>query len=338
MISTSRLLSGSLMLGLFALPVFPDSFPVIIRGKVTMPDGSPPPFSVGIERICSDNGSGPGPITDKKGEYIWRTEVNPMSSRACFSRATHAGYSSTEIDISALLGYTNPNINLEPLVIRARAWEPYTITVPLNKVPGKANAEWKAALKAMDAGDYAEVERQFQAAVTDVPKFAEGWHALGVVLDRRQKLAEARDAYEHSIQADPKFLPAYITLARLCIKMKDWDGALKTTDALIKADKKEDYVEVHLHRAVAQYELKNLDGALASAQEMIRLDLYHQASRAEYVLGRILEAKGDVNGAREHMTKYLELDKNASDANDVRKHIENLGKPAEGAEPALEVL
>jgi predicted negative regulator of RcsB-dependent stress response len=55
------------------------------------------------------------------------------------------------------------------------------------------------------------------------------------------------------------------------------------------------------------------------------------------VLGRILEAKGDAAGAREHMSKYLEMDKNAPDADAIRMHIQNIGKP-DPAEPELEVL
>src|SRR6266853_249895 len=89
-------------------PAAAENYPLIIRGKVTMPDGSIPPFTAGIERVCSDAaGSAPGPITDKKGEYLWRMDVDPLRSRACFIRATHPGYSSTAIDISALNGYTN---------------------------------------------------------------------------------------------------------------------------------------------------------------------------------------------------------------------------------------
>ena len=57
------------------------------------------------------------------------------------------------------------------------------------------------------------------------------------------------------------------------------------------------------------------------------------------MLGRILEAKGDAAGAREHISKYLELDKNTPDAEMIRAHLENIGKPdAEGAEPDLELL
>jgi Tfp pilus assembly protein PilF len=86
---------------------------------------------------------------------------------------------------------------------------------------------------------------------------------------------------------------------------------------------------------VARYQLKDLDGAAASALEAIKLKI----PRAEYVLGRTLEAKGNAAGAREHISKYLEEDKDAPDAGTIRAHLENIGKPgAVGVEPDLEHL
>jgi hypothetical protein len=85
--------------------------------------------------------------------------------------------------------------------------------------------------------------------------------------------------------------------------------------------------------------LKDLNGAEMSIQEAIRLDAGHKKPREEYVLGRILEAKGDVNGAREHMKKYLELEPAPLDVDRVKTHLENLGKPEAGVvDPSLEVL
>src|SRR4029078_9660315 len=161
---------------------------------------------------------------------------------------------------------------------------------------------------------------------------AVGWHALGVVQEKLQKLAEARTAYEHAVEADPKMFSAYLTLARLCLKTKDWQCAAKTSDALIKADSKKTIPEVYLHLAVARYGLKDLDGASASAQEAVQRKIL----RAEYVLGRILEAKGDAAGAREHISKYLPLDKNQPTADVIRARLENVGKTAPAAsEPEL---
>jgi len=317
-------------------PVAAENYPLIIKGKVTMPDGSPPPFTAGIERICSDAaGSAPGPITDKKGEYLWRMDVDPLRSRACFIRATHPGYTSTTIDISALNGYTSTVTTLDTLVMSGGSSDPYSIISNDSNIPSKANGPWKAAMKALDTSNFPEAATQMQAAVAAAPKFAVGWHALGVVQERQEKMADARAAYEHAIEADPKMFPAYLTLARLCLKTKDWQCAAKTSDALIKVDSKKTIPEVYLHLAVARYGLKDLDGASASAQEAVQRKIL----RAEYVLGRILEAKGDAAGAREHMTKYLDMDKKAPDAELIRTHLQNVGKAdAAGTEPDLEPL
>jgi tetratricopeptide (TPR) repeat protein len=298
-----------------------------------MPDGSPPPFSVGIERVCSDvQGSAPGPITDKKGEYLWRMDVDPLRTRACFIRATHAGYVSSTIDISGLNGYTNTATTLDTITISGRVADPYAIISSDSGIPSRAQGPWKAAMKALDASNYAETATQMQAAVAAAPKFAIGWHGLGVVLEKEQKMAEARDAYEHAIEADPKNLPPYVTLTRLCLKTKDWQCASKSADALIKADVKKTYPEVYLHQAVARYGLKDLDGASASVQEALQ----RKMPRAEYVLGRILEANGDAAGAREHISKYLKLDKSTPDAEMIRAHLQIIGKPeASTTEPEL---
>jgi len=317
-------------------PAAAENYPLIVKGKVTMADGSPPPFTAGIERVCSDAaGSAPGPITDKKGEYLWRMDVDPLRSRACFIRATHPGYTSSTIDISALNGYTNTVTTLDTLVLSGRTSDPYSIVSNDANIPSKAGGPWKAAMKALDTSNFPEAATQMQAAVAAAPKFAIGWHALGVVQERLDKMSDARTAYEHAIEADPKMFAAYLTLTRLCLKTKDYQCAAKTSDALIKVDSKKTVPEVHLHLAVARYGLKDLDGAAASAQEAIQ----RKIPRAEYVLGRILEAKGNAAGAREHMTKYLDLDKNAPDAELIRTHIQNVGKgDAAGAEPELEQL
>jgi len=315
-----------------------ENYPVIFRGKVVMPDGSPPPKIVAIERICSDlSGSAPGPLTDKKGEYLWRMDVDPMRTRSCVLRATSAGFVSSSIDISAFNGYLSTTINLEPLVLTSVTEDPYAIIISESRVPSRAKSAFKAAFKAIDAVDYAEAARQFQIVIEKAPDFAPGWHAYGVVLEYAKDEKASRSAYQSAIEADPKFLPPYMTLAHLCIKSKDWDCAVKTADAMIKNDKKQHYPDIHLHRAVALYGLNDLAQAEAAVQEAIRLDPYHRTPRAEYVYGRILEARADYDGARTHMSRYLELDKKAPDLELIRLHIGNLGKPVpQGMEPELE--
>ena len=314
-------------------------YPVIVKGKVTMEDGSPPPFTAGIERVCSDvAGSAPGPTTNKKGEYLWRMDVDPLAVRSCFLRATQKGYVSTTIDISAL-DTTKTVAELPPLVLSVRGSDPAAIDVSDSNIPLRSKSSFSAAMKALDKPDYAEAASQLEKAVNASPKFSEGWHALGAVDERLNKPADARAAYEHAVEADPKFFKPYVMLARVCIKTSDWACAGHAADALIKADKKAQYPEIYIHQAVARYQQKDLAGAEMSIQEAIRLDPGHKKPREEYILGRILEAKGDINGAREHMAKYLELEPAPLDVDQVNAHLKSLGTPqAAAVDPQLEVL
>jgi tetratricopeptide (TPR) repeat protein len=321
-------------------PASGDTISAVLRGSVVMRDGSPPPFTVGIQRLCTDvNGTAPGPLTDKKGEYVWRMDFDTTYTRACYLRASHEGYYSTQLDISAINPVMDHNVKLEPIVLTSILGDPYLIQQDDAGIPSKALNPWRAGMKAVDANNIPEALRQFQAVVTAAPKLAVAWHTLGILYDKQQMLPAARDAYQQAIEADPKMLQPYVTLTRVFIKSKDWDGALKAADALIKVDKKNVYPEAHLHRAVAQYGLKDLAGAEMGVQAVIRQDPKHTLPRAEFVLGRILEAKGDLAGAREHMNKYLELDPKAFDAASIQSHLLTLGQPdAAHVEPDLESL
>jgi len=328
--------SRLLLFGFIIVPtVFGQTYPLIVRGKVTMQDGTPPPKPAGIQRVCSDiQGSAPGPVTDKKGEYLWRMDVDPMRTRVCYLEARLAGYVSNRIDISNLSGVLSTTTDLQPLVLRPEIPDPRTINSSNNDIPAKSLNAWKAAMKAVDVDDLKEAEKQLQIVTEASPKFARGWHTLGIIQQALQKFPEARDSFQHAIDADPKSFGSYVMIARISIKMKDWQGAAKASDALIKADPKMTYPEVYLHQAAARLKLKDLDGAEASAKEAIQK---YQIPRAEFVLGRIAEAKGDYAAARDHISKYIALDPMARDIGLIKAYLDVVGKPeAAGIDPDLE--
>src|SRR5277367_1147141 len=156
-----------------------DVYPVILHGKVMMEDGSPPPVVVAVERICSDvSGSMPGILTDKKGEYIWRMNIDPLETRNCVIRASHAGYTSSEVEVSGV-DTTHTTLDLPPITLHTAIANPYTINFSETGIPGNAKAEWKAALKALDAQNKAEVASHLEAVVAAAPKVAHAWHGLG---------------------------------------------------------------------------------------------------------------------------------------------------------------
>jgi cytochrome c-type biogenesis protein CcmH/NrfG len=325
-------------------PAASDTYTVIMQGNVVMVDGSPPPKTAGIERVCSDvQGSGPGPITDKKGHYLWRQDLDPMLTRVCYLQATLAGYVSTHIDISNMSlstfsgganEKTMPDLVLSP---RDSGDAERVMLIPGSDAPGKAQSLYKAALKALDADNTDEGIKQLELAVKAVPKFADGWNILGALYERRMMFMEARDALQHALAANPKLVSPYLRIARISNKLGDWDAATKAEDSLLKVDKRF-YPEIYLQQAITRTELKDYAGAEESAKTALSLDPKHQhVNRAEYVLGRIALEKGDLAAAKQHIVSYMSMDPTAPDLEKIQVELDNLGsKDAEALKISLE--
>ncbi len=311
---------------------------VIFRGKVQLEDGSEPGKSVGTQRVCSDsNGTGPGPLTDKQGVFTWRMEVDYMRSRRCYIMATLNGYESTQVEISNVNPAVGVNVDLPPIRLTLKGGNPYQLGGDDKEVPAKGRAEWTQAMKAIQANDLPAATAALKAATASNPKFALAWHNLGILQDFQRNTPDALDAYAKAIETNPKMLLPHVARTRLLIREKSWPEALKAAAAGIPLDKDRIFMELQLHQAVAHYNLKDLAAAEAAATEALNPKAKRSALRAEYVMGRILEAKGDLAGAKQHMTHYLELAPAAQDAAQIKAHIDGLGKPG-NTEPELELI
>lgn len=321
-------------------PTYADVYSIILHGKVEMQDGSPPPVIVLVERVCSNQyGDMPGVRTNKKGEYIWRMDINPMEQRDCMLRVDHTGYTSTLVEVSGSDGSIHSTLDLPPIKLFPTVPDPYTLDFSDKNIPGRAKKDWREASKAVDNQNLQEVAKDLEAVTAVAPKAPQAWQDLGIVDEKLHATVDARTAYERSISIDPNVLPVYLTLARVCIKMKDWNCAEKSADSLISLDSKNSYPEIYLHQAVARYELKDLKGAEQSVDQAIRLAPNNKLPRAQYVLGRILEAKGDIKGAQKHMEEYLKLQPDTPDVDVIRGHIAGLTNAlAPGADPDLELV
>jgi tetratricopeptide (TPR) repeat protein len=341
MVST-RLFAGACLLASLAVSIQPaaaDTYKVILRGSVVMKDGTPPPKSVGIQRICSDQyGDVPGPITDKKtGKFVWQMDVDNLLTRVCRLEATMQGYVSTSIDISDLNGFLDTAKELPPLVLSLGSADPRTIIEKDDDVPAAARPAWKVLLKALKVSDLDGVLTQAKLVTAAAPKFARGWHTLGIAYEVQGKPAEAKDAYDHAVELDPKMVLCWVTLSRMDVLTKDWQGALKAVENARRLDTRKIYSEIYLHEAVAQYELGQLDAAEASARQLLKEDPNERKSRGEFVLGVILAAKHDDAGAKEHIAKYLTLNPAPRDLDQIKAYAELLGTPNAGTiKPVLE--
>ncbi len=297
-----------------------------MMGKVIMEDGSPPPVRVMIARVCPGSSPLPETYTTKRGTYLWKVETFTLtlqnnSDVPCTLQAVLEGYESSKIDTSLDRLYFSPEF--PPLVLRAKA--PDAIPDAPAALPRAAAKSWRMALAALKAKDWKEAERQLRVTLQGAPDFAWAWNSLGAVYQYQQKPDEARDAYQHAVKLDPVFVLAYLNLTRIEISSQHWAEALKSAEALIKADKGHRFQEAYLHQATALYALHDLNGLEATLQIALPLDTKHAMPRLEYFMGAVLRAKGDLEGGAAHLRKYLELAPKAEDAEQVRTYLDSAG-------------
>ena len=347
---------------------------LFLRGKVQMEDGSPPGKMVSISRVCTGNNPRiVATASGKTGDYLWRAEATELGVGAvgggmggteaadillagghltnsaggtdalkasgfgvadCVLRAELSGYRSNSIEIS------DPSLLREPrlpaLVLTRNSAGANVDVDDTGSIPRPVRKTWDLAEKAMFAENWPEAERQLQAVTATDPKFRFGWVALGLTYNNEQKGKEARDAYRRAVDLNPKQLSTQLMLVRANLSCQDWEEASRTAAVLIAADVRRRYLEAYLDEAIARYHLRDMDGAEARVKELLQLDRAHQLPRAEYVLGLILEYRKNIDSAREHMQKYLEMEPRASDAPAARARLENLGK-AQAAAPESEI-
>ena len=331
---TVGLITIASRVSLHAQEILQDVQTIIMEGRVVMPDGTPPPKSVGIERVCSDsNGDAPGPTTDKKGHYIWTQKLAPDVQRDCHMQARLTGFTSTRFQLGdmKMSDFTagTKKVQIPDLVLSPKdnGVANNVALVDPSEVPGKARDAYKLASKALDANNVEEGMRELKIVVAAAPKFGAGWTNLASVYERQRMLMDAKDALQHAIEADPKAPAPYLRLARVANKLGDWDTAAKSEDSLLAIETRY-YPEIYLHQAITRFEKKDFAGAEESIKTLQSMDPAHKQVRAEYVLGRIALAKGDVPAAKEHIANYIKLDGAAADIPRIQALLDSLGSGA----------
>jgi tetratricopeptide (TPR) repeat protein len=124
---------------------------------------------------------------------------------------------------------------------------------------------------------------------------------------------EARAAYERAVQADPKYVRAYVPAARLALDEGRVQDGLRLSEQALAINSIE-FPEAWFYNAVANFNLKRLDAAESSVQRAIALDTEHALlPRAEHLLGYILAQKREYDKALVHLRNYVRISPLATD-------------------------
>jgi len=341
--------------------------PVFLSGKVVMDDGTPPPDSVTIERVCGGVVR-PEAYTDSKGRFSFQLGQNQhmmadasigsaadsMSSgplmgnrggmmsptrggigerdlMGCELRATLAGFRSEVVNLSGRRALDNPDVGTIVMHRMAKV-EGFTFSGTTAFAPKDAKKAHEKGMKAAKKKNWAEAEEQLQKAVGVYPKFAAAWYDLGAVYQQQSKLEEARKAYLSSIQADEKYVTPYAQLARISGAEQKWPDVAEYTSKVIRLNP---YFspEIYYISAVANFNTGKFEQAEEHAREASKMDAQHRNPRINHLLGVILAQKQAYPEAAENMRVFLKVVPEGPDAENVKKQLAEVERRMGNAGP-----
>ena len=336
---------------------------IYISGKVLMDDGTPPPESLVVERVCNGTPRPEG-YTDSKGRFSFALGQNSaMMADASVGSAGDFGSGSspssgrglgnnggmgaggsrgvserdlTGCDVRAVLaGFRSDVVSLSGrrsmdnpdvgtlILHRMAKVDGYTFSGTTAFAPKDARKAYEKGREEAKKNKLPEAERDLQKAVDLYPKYAVAWYELGVVHQQQKQIDDAKKCYVESLKADSKYVNPYAQLARLSVAEQNWEQTAEYSGKLLKLNP---YYspELYFYGAVANLNLKNLDAAEEQAREGLKMDTQNRNPRMNQVLGVVLAQKQDFKGAAESMKSYLKLAPNAPDVDHVKRQLEEI--------------
>ena len=337
--------------------------PIFLSGKVVMEDGTPPPDSIVIERVCNGVPRAEG-YTDSKGRFsIQLGQRSAMTQDASygatdplFGDPSNPGGSSR----SGMGGMGNPNMpgvserdlmgceiravlpgfRSEPVSLAGRRMfdnpdvgtiilhrlgnvEGTTISATSLQAPKDARKAFDKARDLLRKKKTPEAKKELEKAVEIYPKYATAWYELGQIYAGEKQPEQAKNAYSKALEADPKLVTPYLQLAQLAAMEGKWQEVADTSDRAIKLNPF-DFPYAFFVNAVANYNLRKLDAAEKSVLEAQKLDKMHRIPKVEQLLGIILAERRDYNGAATALRNYMQFAPKANDLDAVKKQLGEL--------------
>jgi len=210
-------------------------------------------------------------------------------------------------------------------VVLKRQGDSEGVATPASSVsaPKGAAKAYGKGVEALRKGNFAEAEQSFQSAISQYPDYAQAYSDLGEALEKQKKMPEAQAAFEKAVALSPKYLKPYAQLARLAISQQRFQDAVEITGRAVKLGALE-FPSVYYYRALAYRQLRQLPEAEDSVKQAIELDTDQQMPKSLFLLGLIMEEKGQRDAAIQAYDKYVHLSPKPPDADDVTARITRL--------------
>jgi len=317
-----------------------------LSGKVTLPDGSPPPEAAQMELVCRGQvqpqdptkedgsfnfavgGGGAGSISARGGGGAIGASGSDQSfvnMSDCQVRAALAGYNSSVVQLGRRSVFESPDIGtiiLTPLGADGQPTRDPLVSVSALKAPGKAANSYEKAKEELlkEKPDAKKAVKELEKAIKEYPDYSAAWYLLGEARVMMNDPEAAREALNKSIETDPGFVTPYVTLALLELGQSNVEAAAKASDLALELVPR--HPEACYYNGMAYANLGDLEKAQTSLEVVAGSSYAERFPQTFYLLGTIIARSGDLEAAVPHYNRFLELAPNSNMAEPVKQQLE----------------
>jgi tetratricopeptide (TPR) repeat protein len=322
--------------------------PIFLSGIVMMDDGSRLPGSVEIQSICgtfrrtmghsSSSGSfgfqwsstssafgdasqagrvsAGGGAASLTGSRNGSRGLDPLAN--CDLLAAYPGYSSAKVSLYDRGGQDNFDVGTI-VMHRIVAGEGHVVSVLALRAPKEAKKSFEKGTSLVAAKKPAEALVSFEKAVTIYPQYADAWLELGKTQWETGHKAEAGTSFAKSVELDNKLVGPWQELGYLACDDSRWEDAVRYLDQAVRLDPMDSPIAWYFS-ALAYYNMGHFDQAERSVRAELKLD-HGQNPRADYLLGLVLLAKRDLQGAAQALRNYIAAAPPSPDVASARREL-----------------
>jgi len=205
------------------------------------------------------------------------TRVGPEKSlltryAGCRVSAVLPGFDSSELTIVDRGVMDHPNIGTITLK-REEGSAGSAVSVTTASAPKNAMRAFERVREERLDNKPDRAERELQKTVDLYPQFAEAWYQLGKI-QASSKSAAAFSSFSKAVSADAKFALPYEQMARLTAQAGKWSELNDEMNRALELNPR-GTLDLWYYKALANYHLKKLDVAEASAVKSLSMDPLH---------------------------------------------------------------
>jgi cytochrome c-type biogenesis protein CcmH/NrfG len=339
--------------GVDALESVNERRPLLLSGNVVLSSGEPLSEPILIKRICGTRVIPEG-YTNAKGSFLF--EIGGTGALAVMDSSS-AGLGESVGDSFGGLGkgdttttgmdFTGctivpeaPGFRTSPIVLGRRrsldrsdigtfiltpleGAQGTTISATSVAAPKKAQTAYFKALEMLREVPAARTDKaiaELEKAIKIYPEYAAAWTALGQAKLQMGDTNGAKSALEKSIATDPQYIRPYSPLTRIAVGAQDWARTVELADVVLSADPTN--TQISWFRAVAQFELRELDDAAASLSALQTDEAAErQFPQSHHLLGMIYASRGEIGQAASEYQRYVELAPEAPAVEGIKQQL-----------------